>query len=230
MEEVKAYMEDYIFGTNLIEISQALLELESNDADEVMGWPDNLKLKSSMTLFVLAKPGCEVFQKMLDKFFHGERDQKTIEIVLQANGAELNMLDTKNMDYKPTIAELESYISNPMFEGLLEHMQTEYKALRKVEYSKDVWLRGWNIKLRKAGKSLCVIYPRQGYFTVLIVVSEKEKERIENLLPQLTNELQEIYHSTKEGNGQRWLMIDVKDNVSLYHDILKLIRIRRETR
>lgn len=201
MEEVKAYMEDYIFGTNLIEISQALLELESNDADEVMGWPDNLKLKSSMTLFVLAKPGCEVFQKMLDKFFHGERDQKTIEIVLQANGAELNMLDTKNMDYKPTIAELESYISNPMFEGLLEHMQTEYKALRKVEYSKDVWLRGWNIKLRKAGKSLCVIYPRQGYFTVLIVVSEKEKERIENLPPQLTNELQEIYHSTKEGNG-----------------------------
>ena len=37
-------------GTNLIEISQALLEIKSNDADEVMGRPDNLKLKSSMTL------------------------------------------------------------------------------------------------------------------------------------------------------------------------------------
>lgn len=81
MDEAKAYMEDYTLGTNLIEISQALLEIDSNDALEVMGWPDNLKLKSSMTLFALVKPECEVFQKVLDKFFSGERDQKTIEIL-----------------------------------------------------------------------------------------------------------------------------------------------------
>ena len=79
LDEAKAYMEDYTLGTNLIEISEALLEVESSDADEVMGWPDNLKLKSSMTLFALAKPECEVFQKVLDKFFHGERDQKTVK-------------------------------------------------------------------------------------------------------------------------------------------------------
>ena len=81
MEEAKAYMEDYTLGRNLIEISEALLEIKSNDALEVMGWPDNLKLNSCMTLFALAKPECEVFQKVLDKFFHGERDQKTIEIL-----------------------------------------------------------------------------------------------------------------------------------------------------
>lgn len=81
MEEAKVYMADYTLGTNLIEISQAFLEVESNDADEVMGWPDNLKLKSSMTLFALAKPECEVFQKALDKFFYGEWDQKTVEIL-----------------------------------------------------------------------------------------------------------------------------------------------------
>lgn len=81
LDEAKDYMEDYTLGTNLIEISEALLKVESNDADEVMGWPDNLKLKSSMTLFALAKPECEVFQKVLDKFFRGERDQKTIEIL-----------------------------------------------------------------------------------------------------------------------------------------------------
>ena len=81
LDEAKAYMEDYTLGTNLIEISQALLEIKSNDADEVMGRPDNLKLKSSMTLFALAKPECEVFQKVLDKFFHGERDQRTVEIL-----------------------------------------------------------------------------------------------------------------------------------------------------
>lgn len=81
MEEAKAYMEDYTLSSNLIEISEALLEIKSNDALEVMGWPDNLKLKSSMTLFALAKPECEVFQKVLDKFFRGERDQRTVEIL-----------------------------------------------------------------------------------------------------------------------------------------------------
>ena len=81
MDEAKAYMEDDMLGQNLVEISEALLEMESSDAQEVMGWPDNLKLKSSMTLFALAKPECEVFQKVLDKFFHGEPDQKTVEIL-----------------------------------------------------------------------------------------------------------------------------------------------------
>jgi uncharacterized protein (DUF1810 family) len=81
IDEAKAYMEDETLGRNLIEISEALLDVESDNADEVMGWPDNLKLKSSMTLFSLAKPECEVFQKVLNKFFHGERDQKTVEIL-----------------------------------------------------------------------------------------------------------------------------------------------------
>lgn len=81
MNEAKTYMEDYTLSRNLIEISQALLEVTSDDATAVIGWPDNLKLKSSMTLFALAKPECEVFQKVLDKFFRGEKDQKTIDIL-----------------------------------------------------------------------------------------------------------------------------------------------------
>lgn len=56
MGEAKAYMEDYTLSSNLIKISQALLEVASDDAAAVMGWPDDLKLKSSMTLFALAKP------------------------------------------------------------------------------------------------------------------------------------------------------------------------------
>ncbi|MCI9557964.1 MAG: DUF1810 domain-containing protein [Lachnospiraceae bacterium] len=81
MDETKEYMEDYTLSSNLVEISQALLEVDSSDAPAVMGWPDDLKLKSSMTLFAMAKPECEVFQKVLDKFFHGERDQRTIEVL-----------------------------------------------------------------------------------------------------------------------------------------------------
>lgn len=81
LDEAKAYMEDYTLSSNLIEISKALLEVDSDDATAVMGWPDNLNLKSSMTLFALAKPECEVFQRVLDKFFCGAGDQTTVEIL-----------------------------------------------------------------------------------------------------------------------------------------------------
>jgi len=81
MDEAKAFMDDETLGSHLIEISEALLKLESNDAFEVMGSPDNMKLQSSMTLFALAKPECTVFQNVLDKFFDGKKDQKTLEIL-----------------------------------------------------------------------------------------------------------------------------------------------------
>lgn len=81
LEEAIAYRNDDILGSRLIEISKALLELESDDAYVIFGSPDNMKLKSSMTLFALADPDQEVFQKVLDKFFHGERDRKTIQLV-----------------------------------------------------------------------------------------------------------------------------------------------------
>lgn len=60
---------------------ERFLIMESDDAEEVMGWPDNLNQKSSMTLFSLATLECEVFQKVLDKFFRRERNQKTVEIL-----------------------------------------------------------------------------------------------------------------------------------------------------
>lgn len=81
MDEAKAYMENETLKSRLIEISQALLEVNSDDASQVMGWPDDLKLRSSMTLFALAKPEEKVFQKVLDQFFQGKMDQKTIEIL-----------------------------------------------------------------------------------------------------------------------------------------------------
>ncbi|MCL1994316.1 MAG: DUF1810 domain-containing protein [Spirochaetes bacterium] len=80
MDEAKAYLADNILRERLLEISEALLKLESNDPIAILGSPDNLKLKSSMTLFALADPSCSTFQAVLDKFFNGERCQKTEKI------------------------------------------------------------------------------------------------------------------------------------------------------
>ena len=102
----------------------------------------------------------------------------------------------------------------------------KYKAVCKIEYSKDVWARGWNVKFRKSGKSLCVIYPKKNYFTVLVVVGNKEKEHVENLLTQFSEYIQKIYHNTREGNGQKWLMIDIISKNTSYQDVLRLIDMR----
>ncbi len=81
IEEAKAYMEEPLLRSHLLEISEALLELETNDANRVFGYPDDMKLKSSMTLFLEACPQEKVFQKVLDKFFHGMKDQKTVNLL-----------------------------------------------------------------------------------------------------------------------------------------------------
>ncbi len=52
---------------------------------------------------------------------------------------------------------------------------------------------------------------------------------VEEILPECTIELSDIYSQTKEGNGQRWLMIDLEDKGNLYNDVLRLIQIRRNS-
>ena len=146
--------------------------------------------------------------------------------VSDKNGV-IKLLELKDIKHQPSINEISDYINNSIFDQFYQYMNDEYQVLSKIEYSKDVWFPGWNIKLRKAGKGLCVIYPKVGYFTVLVVVGKHEKAVVENILTNLCTQMQEIYTNTKEGNGQRWLMIDIKINNQLYQDMLKLIRIRR---
>lgn len=80
-DEAKAYLNDEILKSRLLEISQVLLELKSNDATEIFGYPDDLKLKSSMTLFSEIAPEIEVFNKVLEKFFSGKKDDKTLKLL-----------------------------------------------------------------------------------------------------------------------------------------------------
>ena len=77
LAETEEYMADPVLSARLIEISEALLGLESNDPEDIMGYPDNLKLKSSMTLFSMVSDN-PVFQKVLDKFYGGEKCQFTV--------------------------------------------------------------------------------------------------------------------------------------------------------
>ena len=81
LEEARAYMAEEILRDHMLEICQALLAQEESDASKIFGFPDYMKLHSSMTLFSVSNPEYDVFRKVLEKFFDGEKDGKTIEIV-----------------------------------------------------------------------------------------------------------------------------------------------------
>lgn len=80
LDEAKEYMENEYLGNNLINISSELLKLKTNDPVQIFGEIDSKKLRSSMTLFELVSDN-DVFSLVLEKYFNGERDQKTLDLV-----------------------------------------------------------------------------------------------------------------------------------------------------
>ncbi len=84
LQEAKEYLRHPTLRARLLEISEALLTLDSRDAAAVFGWPDDMKLHSSMTLFAEAEPACTVFQDVLRQYFHGNKDEKTLQILRDA--------------------------------------------------------------------------------------------------------------------------------------------------
>jgi uncharacterized protein (DUF1810 family) len=81
LDEAKEFLNHPVLGKRLMEISKALLDLSSNDAHAVFGSPDDIKLKSSMTLFASLSNTDPVFQSVLEKFFDGRKDDKTLKII-----------------------------------------------------------------------------------------------------------------------------------------------------
>ena len=75
-------------------------------------------------------------------------------------------------EIQPTESELRGFVGTELFTALHNHLCDSYNVKPKLAYSgcsmdNNIW-RGWNIKYQKSGKSLCTIYPQQGYFLVLV--------------------------------------------------------------
>ena len=84
-QEARDYMDDPVLGPRLAEISSALLELDTDNASEGFWFPDDLKLRSCMTLFAAVAPEYPVFQAVLDKFFDGQPDPMTLDLLRSHN-------------------------------------------------------------------------------------------------------------------------------------------------
>lgn len=80
-DEARAYLNHPVLGPRLIACVQAVLAVEGRTASEIFGWPDDLKLRSCATLFAhVSSPG-SVFERVLERFYGGEPDAKTLELL-----------------------------------------------------------------------------------------------------------------------------------------------------
>lgn len=87
LEEARAYLAHPVLGARLQECASALLQVNGRSAFEIMGSPDDLKLRSSATLFAAVSPAGSVFEQLLDRFFGGERDDATLSLIAGDAGA-----------------------------------------------------------------------------------------------------------------------------------------------
>ena len=88
IEEAAAYLAHPILGPRLQQCAEAVLRIEGRSATAIFGSPDDLKLRSCATLFAAVSPPGSVFDHLLTKYYHGERDAKTLQLLgmTQAGG------------------------------------------------------------------------------------------------------------------------------------------------
>jgi uncharacterized protein (DUF1810 family) len=79
--EAEAYLNHPVLGPRLVECAEAALAVEGRSALEVFGSPDDLKLRSCATLFAAVSPPGSVFERLLDKYYGGRRDEKTLRLL-----------------------------------------------------------------------------------------------------------------------------------------------------
>ncbi len=81
MAEARAYLDHPVLGARLRECAAAVLAVEGRSASQIFGYPDDLKLRSSMTLFAVAAEPGSVFARVVDKYFGGEQDPQTLRLI-----------------------------------------------------------------------------------------------------------------------------------------------------
>jgi uncharacterized protein (DUF1810 family) len=79
--EARAFLAHPVLGRRLSECAEAVLRVDGRSATEIFGAPDNMKLQSCATLFASVSPADSVFHRLLDKYFGGELDARTVRLI-----------------------------------------------------------------------------------------------------------------------------------------------------
>ena len=136
------------------------------------------------------------------------------------------MYNAKN---EPSENHIIEFVKTPLWENLDSYLKQKYNIQPQLFFSncsmdKGYW-KGWNVKYKKSGKSLCTLYPKEGYFLVLIPVSAKDLDEAEILIKLCDKYTQDLFHQTKSGNTGKSLAMEVK-NKKILADVKSLVALR----
>ncbi len=131
------------------------------------------------------------------------------------------------LNKQPNEEDITQFIDSSLWSEIKQFISINYGIQPSYSYSSCSAQPGWNVKYRKAGRSLCTLYPMSGYFIALIVIGTKEISETELLLPKLSNYTRELFETTLFSAGGKWLMINVTNQMIL-EDVKRLIQIRKK--
>ena len=134
---------------------------------------------------------------------------------------------------QPSETEIEDFVKSPLWSDLADHIQQTYNVKPKLSYSncsmdRGHW-KGWNVKYQKSGKSLCTLYPKEGYFLALVTIGAKEIPEADLLMPCCGEYMQGLYNQSKSSTGGKSLAVEVT-NDDVLSDMKSLIAVRAAKR
>lgn len=130
-------------------------------------------------------------------------------------------------DVQPTDKQISDFIASPLWADLNDFLSKSYDVTPQYSYSACSGQPGWNVKYQKAGRSLCTLYPMEGFFIALVVIGAKEQTEAELLAPTFTEQIQNLLKTAGGLAGACWLMSQVTDEQTL-DCVKRLIQIRRK--
>ena len=130
------------------------------------------------------------------------------------------------IEREPTTADVDAHIASPLWDAFKAFVAETWGAAPRIEHSRCGGAPGWNVKYKARGRSLCTVYPRDGFFTCMVSVGSSEKPEAEALLPACDPYVRELYERSAEGSFGRWLMIDVtSEGILRDAEALMLLRV-----
>ena len=133
-------------------------------------------------------------------------------------------------EYKPSNEQIEEFVDTQLWGDLADHLQQSYNTNPNLSYSGcnmdgGSW-KGWNVKYKKNGKSLCTLYPKQGYFLSLITIAEKDAAEADFLISLCCDYVKDLYSRAQFGkNYGKMLGLEVR-NEEILRDMKTLMALR----
>lgn len=130
-----------------------------------------------------------------------------------------------NQDNKPSLEDVSNFVRTNAWQNINTYLQNAYKTKPSISYSGCSMQKGWNLKYKSKGKSLCVLYPMDKSFKVLVMLGEKAIFDVEMSLPSYSEYVQGVFNKSKYSMGGKWLMLSAEDD-SVLEDIKRLIAVK----